>query len=149
MTDKREQIDEITDMFISGNCSKEFAEFEKLIGEQSEVYKRAYGDTEAADKYYDNKMKDMYARMGNTVLKQCKQLDFDENGGRKSTQLEQSTNISRAAVPSGTGQTGNVSAALSRAASALKKAMKKDFDSVKNQAAYDRLMEEQDRELGV
>jgi hypothetical protein len=142
MTDKREQINEITKMFIAGNCANEFAQFEKLVAKQAEVYKRAYGDTDRANKYVDNKMADMYTRMGNVILKQCKQHGAEEHsGGTKNAQPVR--------FHGNPGRSSGVSTAVAQTLYTLKKAMKKEFDSIKNQAAYDRITREIEHEVGV
>lgn len=53
--------------------SDEFKELRERINTQEEVYKQAYGDSKKD--YGKNKMKDLYTRLGNAILKEIKKYD--------------------------------------------------------------------------
>lgn len=75
IADSRKEIDKFTTMYIEKHFKKEFEEFKSSLDKEVENHKRLYGNGEKAEKYRDTKMKDLYTRMGNTVLKEVK--DFD------------------------------------------------------------------------
>lgn len=54
----------------------EFAEFKTRIGLQSEKYAEAYGTT--GKTYEEGKMKDLYTRLGNAILKEVRTFDAEQ-----------------------------------------------------------------------
>lgn len=66
------QIDEITLCYIEKYHKEEFKQFQKMIEEQTEKYREAYGGD---SDYAKGKMDDMYSRMGNAILKEIRAFD--------------------------------------------------------------------------
>lgn len=85
IADSRKEIDKFTTMYIEKHFKKEFEEFKSSLDKEVENHKNLYGNGEKAEKYRDTKMKDLYTRMGNTVLKEVKDLD-----AKRSTELTKS-----------------------------------------------------------
>lgn len=69
----RDNIDEITTMYIEKYHAKEYEELLERIETQQQVYRTAYGDS--GKDYKNNKLKDLYTRMGNAVLKEIRNYD--------------------------------------------------------------------------
>lgn len=81
MASLRESIDEISQLYINKYHANEFRELIERIAAQEEVYKEAYGNS--GKDYASAKMKDLYARLGNTVLKEIKSYDKELNNLEK------------------------------------------------------------------
>lgn len=69
----RADIDNISTNYLEKYHSDEFKELRERINTQEEVYKQAYGDSKKD--YGKNKMKDLYTRLGNAILKEIKKYD--------------------------------------------------------------------------
>ena len=69
----RQTIDEISKMYIDKYHTEEFKELKERIAAQEEIYKEAYGNSEKD--YASGKMKDLYTRLGNTILKEIRNYD--------------------------------------------------------------------------
>ena len=65
-------IDNISTNYLEKYHSDEFKELRERINTQEEVYKQAYGDSKKD--YGKNKMKDLYTRLGNAILKEIKSM---------------------------------------------------------------------------
>lgn len=70
----RADIDNISTNYLEKYHSDEFKELRERINTQEEVYKQAYGDRNEKN-YGKNKMKDLYTRLGNAILKEIKKYD--------------------------------------------------------------------------
>lgn len=73
MADKRELIDRLSSQFMRRYREDELNSLKQVIARQSEAYQRAYGRTDR--KYMDNKINDLYTRMGNVILKEVREYD--------------------------------------------------------------------------
>lgn len=69
----REIIDEISKQYIDNYHKDEMNELEERIMIQDEKYKEAYGSSGRS--YSEGKLKDLYTRMGNVVLKELREYD--------------------------------------------------------------------------
>lgn len=79
MKHARPEIDKFTLMYIKNKHGEEFDEFKQDLKRQSKLYKETYGDKSDYKKYEETKMKDLYSRAGNTVLKQLKTFNKEYN----------------------------------------------------------------------
>ncbi|MDM0670556.1 MobP2 family relaxase [Clostridium perfringens] len=118
-------LDEITRSFIDDNFKEDYKLLIKKLDEQEIKLKNMYGEKNTSlYKYYkDNKVDDLYTRMGNVTLKQIKDYVY-ENENKKFI------NSNREPV------------VTNRALSKIKKALRKDFDSIKNINEYEKLQNE-------
>ncbi|MGN4667493.1 MobP2 family relaxase [Bacillus cereus group sp. MYBK234-1] len=75
----RNKIDELTGLLMKDNPL--FKEYEEAVEKESSFQKGLYGESEREDKdYAKNQMKDMYKRMGNSLLKELKKKKpYEEN----------------------------------------------------------------------
>jgi len=72
----RPELDELTALYIEKYHADDFEELKKLLKDQEDKYSRAYGGDEK-NHLAENKIKDLYSRMGNTILKEMKNYDRD------------------------------------------------------------------------
>lgn len=75
----RKEIDTFTTMYIEKHFKKEFDDFKKNLDNEVDKHKKIYGDGTKAEKFRETKMTDLYTRMGNTVLKEVKKYDKENN----------------------------------------------------------------------
>jgi len=71
------KIDQLTSLYIEKHHKKDWDDLNKLLEEETRVMKESYGSGEQ-HRYKDlqkNKLKDLYARMGNSILKELKEAD--------------------------------------------------------------------------
>jgi len=73
----RGDIDDLSKQYISMYHMKEFQELKKKLVKEQDVLKSTYGSEgkKLYENYVDNKLKDLYTRMGNTILKEMKEYD--------------------------------------------------------------------------
>ncbi len=77
----RDDIDEISDMYIKRFHSENFAELQERLKERERQYEMVYG---GSNNYAENKMQELYSRLGNAILKELR--DYDRSMGRKRRQ---------------------------------------------------------------
>lgn len=73
----RPELDKFTQMYIDRHFKQEYKDFTKQLDKEVEIFKRTYGNNSRAEQYRETKMNDLYKRMGNTVLKEIKQYDYN------------------------------------------------------------------------
>lgn len=156
-------IDDIVSDYLRTYHPEEFAEYKKLVEGQEKKYKTAYGNPKVGNHYAENKIKDLYARLGNTVLKELKEFDkqqkqefYRHTKTRKTANQSNDSNTkpypypARASpVPCGETRKNNFSkktAVCSRQfMNSLKQALKSDFENARNQQIYEQMQEEQEQ----
>ena len=67
----REEINELSRLFLESYFLEEFQEYLQIASELSEKYARSYGGAEWSDQFETGKVQDLYARMGNAILARC------------------------------------------------------------------------------
>lgn len=75
MVSVRKDIDELATFYMEKYNPEDFKYLREILGVQTEAYKMAYGNTKRD--FAENKMRDLYTRMGNAILKEIK--EFDKN----------------------------------------------------------------------
>ena len=121
-------INELTNMYIHKYHRKEYQELTQKISEEQQFLTEAYGNSsEKAAKYSENRMNDLYTRMGNTILTQLK--DYRVTPHRKSKYVPQK-------------HTRKPQLNRSDDLFQLKKALKKDWESIRNQQYFELLQRE-------
>lgn len=73
MKDLRPKIDEISNMFIERYKKEDFEYLVNRLEEREAGYTESYGGENI--KYKENKLKDLYSRLGNTILKELAKYD--------------------------------------------------------------------------
>lgn len=130
----RPEIDKFTKMYIEKHFKEEFKDFQKRLDKEVEIYKKTYGNNSRAEQYRETKMNDLYKRMGNTVLKEIKQYDYNSQrdmSRKKHSDFKRKIQMNRD---------------LNELFYRVNRAMNDDFDHYKNQKEFERLQYEKERE---
>lgn len=142
----RKNLDELSWLYIQKFHQKDYEEFKDNVRKQQEKYKEAYGDGEKIVNHYaENKEKELYERLGNSILKEMKEYDkrlADEvrQGNlrnRKIADYRLSGSLNNKLLAN-----QEIHAGLKTMGSAMNKinkAFRKDFQSIKNLAEYEKL----------
>jgi hypothetical protein len=133
----RKEIDRLTDAILDHYYHDEMEELKSLLKQQEEAYKNAYGDK--GNDYYENKMKDLHQRAGNQILKEV--YEYKQKTASKKYQMFGMNK------PKGRAWEGYKLSRAGDALSAMKKSLRKDFESIKNERAYDRMNREIDYQM--
>lgn len=130
----RDEIDELSKLYIETYHKKEFEELKEKLKKEQNILKSAYGSEgkKLYENYVDNKIKDLYTRMGNTILKEMKEYDRIIKPLKNPCVSSQQKFINQV----------NGRNEITRCLHSIKKSLKKDFESVKNQRVYERLIQE-------
>ncbi len=130
----RGDIDNLSKLYIETYHPKEFKELKERLYKEQAILKSTYGSEgkKRYENYVDNKMKDLYTRMGNTILKEMKEYDKLQQPQKKSLVSSQQKFVNKV----------NGHNEISRCLQTIKKCLKKDFESIKNQRHHERLLQE-------
>lgn len=130
MSDARVHLDKLTDYYIKNYKSKEYKELIDKLNKHEKELERIYGKGQEGKhlnkfkEYKDNKIKELYTRMGNATLKEIKELCSTTNINSKKLSKSNTIYISKKDI-------NNIS-----------KALGSELDNIKNQNIYDRLQRE-------
>lgn len=97
--DLRGDIDKMIDIYLQQYQKEDYEKFKEVSQQLQKAYRITYGNTvkNSNRNYADNKEKELYASLGNTILKQMKEFDRQEKqriyeeakaSGRKLSQSE-------------------------------------------------------------
>lgn len=106
ITSQRKDIDNFSREFLNTYYKEEFKEYKDLLLKEQLVYKRAYGENSNFDKYAQNKINDLYKRMGNALLTEMREYSkhdilFNNNIRIKKKNSYSPTLENKARVPIG------------------------------------------------
>lgn len=73
MAPLRGEIDALSSEYLKKYHKKDYEELKEKLMKQDELYREAYGETEAS--YMNGKIEDLYTRLGNAILKEIKEYD--------------------------------------------------------------------------
>jgi len=134
----RPYLDELSRKYIEKYHKQDYEQFMKRLDKEVEVLKQAYGegkfDRKRYEDYKQNKIDELYKRMGNTFLKEMR--DFD----REQQRLKKVLEGRRAENPKYQKFQRNVS--IHYAMRKMERAFRSDYESWKNQRHYERLERE-------
>ena len=131
MNDAKKYLDEMTKYYIETYKQEEFKELLDKLDKQEEVYKEVYGIGKRSKfkDYKENKIKELYKRMGNAFLKEIKETLKNETNSNKNIKIKKDNKISnRKSIFLNKKDLNNI-----------KKALSNEFDSVKNINIYQEL----------
>lgn len=134
--DIRPAIDKFTGAYIAMYHKEDFKRLQQKLQEQQEFLKSVYGEGKEKmyEHYAENKTNDLYTRMGNAVLTELRQYD-------KLMRAEQSIAKRPVHARQKLRDKKEISQRRSDSMYQLKKALKKDFTSVKNQMEFEKLQQ--------
>lgn len=131
------EIDKLSQLYIHRYHKQDFEELQTRLSKEQILLQEAFGDTGQglSDQFVANRIQDLYTRMGNTILKELKSYDRT----LRETSYQNYTS-SLAAHRKLYRKKQDITAYCN-----LKKALKKDFESIQNQNYYAQLMNEMER----
>lgn len=140
MLEVRPKIDALTDGYIKKYHPTDFEKLQNLIKEQKEAYEKAYGNNKSGNLYAENKTKDLYTRMGNTILREVRSYDRQQKYQeiRRETRSSRSTNSKRNHSYNGW--------RLARTLKDMDRALKSEYEKANNEWEHDRLVEQMMKE---
>lgn len=128
-------IDELSRSYIEKYHKKDYELFLKKLDQEVDVLKRAYGegplDKKRYENYKQNKIDDLYKRMGNAFLKEMKEYDKEQRELNKRSRRS-NTKFSRFKR--------NLS--IQYTMKKIERAFENEYDSWKNQRAYEKLQKQ-------
>lgn len=130
MQEVRPLIDNLTKYYIETYKKDEFKELVDRLEKEDKFYKEVYGKRKVETTMYkDNKIQDLYIRMGNTILKEIKEYVKEEDlkSQKKFENLQGKWERNRNIIITKQG------------ISMMKKSLNDDINSMKNQREYEKL----------
>lgn len=92
LNEARPLIDKLSKYYINNYCKKEFEELNNLLDIESNEFKRLYGEGKKEkgryNDYKENKINDLYKRLGNRFLKEMREYEKDKRKELKIIQKE-------------------------------------------------------------
>ncbi|MBS6502438.1 MAG: hypothetical protein KH415_12590 [Clostridium sp.] len=92
LNEARPLIDKLSKYYINNYCKKEFEELNNLLDIESNEFKRLYGEGKKEkgryNDYKENKINDLYKRLGNRFLKEMREYAKDKRKELKIIQKE-------------------------------------------------------------
>lgn len=140
----RMHLDELSRLYIQKYHQEDMLQFQTALHKQQEKYEKAYGKGEKVEnQYVQNKEKELYKRLGNSILKEMKNYDDEMNRvygkgyktlGYNLNKISDNKMFSNQKMRSGLRIMG---AAMNR----ISQSFKKDFQSMKNLTEYEKLQQ--------
>lgn len=132
--DVRPDIDAFTKQYINRYHKDDFEKLKERLKEEQDFLKSAYGSgkTKLYENYAENKISDLYTRMGNALLTEMRQYDKlikADQSPHKRSGMERLRNKK------------HLSSSRSNSLYELKKALNKNFTSVNNQMEFRKLQQ--------
>lgn len=130
MQEVRLLIDNLTKYYIETYKKDEFKELIDRLEKQDKFYKEVYGKRKVETTIYkDNKIQDLYTRMGNTILKEIKEYVKEEDlkSQKKFENLQERWERNKNII------------ITKQSISIMKKSLNNDINSMKNQREYEKL----------
>ncbi|MDH5064877.1 MobP2 family relaxase [Clostridium perfringens] len=130
MQEVRPLIDNLTKYYIETYKKDEFKELVDRLEKEDKFYKEVYGKRKVeTTTYKDNKIQDLYTRMGNTILKEIKEYVKEEDlkSQKKFENLHERWERNKNII------------ITKQSISMMKKSLNNDINSMKNQREYEKL----------
>ena len=130
MQEVRPLIDNLTKYYIETYKKDEFKELVDRLEKEDKFYKEVYGKRKVeTTTYKDNKIQDLYTRMGNTILKEIKEYVKEEDlkSQKKFENLQEKWERNKNII------------ITKQSISMMKKSLNNDINSMKNQREYEKL----------
>lgn len=118
-------IDKLSKTYIDNYHSQDFKKFQDVLKTKTDEYNKAYGIK--SNFVYDNTINDLYKRMGNSILGECKKYDKCIN--KDSDFL--------------------IKSQLNNSVSKLKKSLRKDYETEKNRHEFEKLKQQIENEKSL
>ena len=138
MTSYRSDIDALSGKIIARYCAEDYAALTALLKEADDAYRAVYGES-AQRKFSETHYEDLRQRMGNVILNQAR--EYKQQLRQVQLQRIQRSNLLRQEVM----KMKIADAQIQKSVSGIKRNIRKDSEDMKNEAAYQRLMQEAER----
>lgn len=138
MTRYRSDIDALSAKIIARYCAEDYAALTALLKEADDAYRAVYGES-AQRKFSETHYEDLRQRMGNVILNQAR--EYKQQLRQVQLQRIQRSNLLRQEVM----KMKIADAQIQKSVSGIKRNIRKDSEDMKNEAAYQRLMQEAER----
>lgn len=127
----RPYIDELSKKYMEKHHKEEFDLFNKKLNEEVDQLKAAYGTGKNAEyeKYKENKINDLYTRMGNSFLKEMKEYDKQQERIKKSVMPKKNKNL-------------RSEYRMQFALKKVERAFRNEYEDWKNQRHYEKLQQQ-------
>lgn len=131
MSGVRPQIDNLANAYIQWYHPEDYEKLQGLIKEQKEAYDKAYGNSKSGNWYAENKIQDLYTRMGNTILKEVKEYDRKQ----KFQEVKKTNQNSKT-------QQSYFGWKLAKTLKDMDRALKSEYEKSNNEWEHEQLMEQ-------
>ncbi|WP_431818895.1 MobP2 family relaxase [Bacillus pumilus] len=127
----RPYIDELSKKYIEKHHKEEFDLFNKKLNEEVDQLKAAYGTGKNAkyEEYKENKINDLYTRMGNSFLKEMKEYDKQQERIKKNVMPKKNKNL-------------RSEYRMQFALKKVERAFRNEYEDWKNQRHYEKLQQQ-------
>ncbi|MCM3140363.1 relaxase MobL [Bacillus safensis] len=127
----RPYIDELSKKYIEKHHKEEFDLFNKKLNEEVDQLKAAYGTGKNAkyEEYKENKINDLYTRMGNSFLKEMKDYDKQQERIKKNVMPNKNKNL-------------RSEYRMQFALKKVERAFRNEYEDWKNQRHYEKLQQQ-------
>lgn len=153
----RNQIDKLSRMFLDKYFQEDMKELKGILSYQNEQYARAYGGSDNTEQFTENKMKDLYKRLGNAILNEMKMFDGETkrmrndrspvgNGGHTGSKNRTHHKKNHFGQKKWENRTHDISREVGQSLRILRRRLEKEVKNYKNQAVYQQIQQEIDWE---
>ncbi|MDM0935714.1 MobP2 family relaxase [Clostridium perfringens] len=133
MQNVRPLIDNLSKYYIDNYKKEEFKELVNRLEKEDEFYKDTYGEKKVKTATYkDNKIQDLYTRMGNSILKEIKDHVKEEELKKQKMYQNRKDNF----------ESKRNLIIAQRNIKMIKDSLKEDFENIKNMNEYEKLQYE-------
>ncbi|WP_343102136.1 MobP2 family relaxase [Romboutsia sp. MSSM.1001216sp_RTP31141st1_G3_RTP31141_220114] len=142
MNNARVHLDRLTDYYIMNYKSKEYKELIDKLNKQEKEWKEIYGkgqEGKQLDKfkeYRENKIKELYTRMGNKTLNEIKEIYMDNKNTSQRINNKNNNSLSK------NNKFIKKNSITKRDINKISKALGDELDNIKNQNMYEKLQRE-------
>ncbi len=145
--DERKLLDQLSKIYIEKYHGEDMQEYLKGLHEQADVYRSIYGEgkTNGGDKFIKNRVDDLYARLGNSILNEMRKYDKEVKANKAKLRAEK-WKAAGEKWRNARGWLRFVSAqnrSLDKSMASLKQAMRTDTDKWRAEMEYDRDLDHQ------
>lgn len=134
MKNYRQLIDEISKLYIDQYHRDDFSQLEIMLDNQEAKFKEAYGISKNVGSYKQNKLNDLYSRLGNAVLKELREYDYEH----KKQFLKNKKNLRNAGLVKQLNGAHNRVLA-NKCVNDMKRYMNDDYEHFRNQYQFEQL----------
>lgn len=134
-----EEIDALTKKIIENYCADDYLELKKLLDEADEIYTDVYGESKTrsfSKTHYD----DLNYRMGNVILNQVKEYK------QQMRMLERQRMLRYNRIQHERMKQAALSSSIQKSINGIRRSIRRDCEDLRNEAAYNRMIQQAERE---